>query len=164
MSAMIPTLYGKLQELYGDFLCPHTRLLLESYKHWTGCDLMPQIMDSANRAEALFNAPFAVVSHGTQADAVFNYGNQAALDLFAMNWESFTCTPSRESAEPVNREERQRMLEEVTTHGYTDSYQGIRITADGRRFQIPQATVWNLVDELGTYRGQAAMFAEWTFL
>jgi len=45
-------------------------------------------------------------------------------------------------------------------HGYT----GVRITAEGRRFAIGGADVWNLVDGNGRHRGQAATFAEWQFL
>ena len=57
--------------------------------------------------------PFVVASHGLQDDPILNYGNQVALDLWEMNWEQFTQTPSRLTAEPVNREERARMLEQA---------------------------------------------------
>ena len=38
---------------------------------------------------------------------------------------------------------------------------GVRISAGGRRFRIDRAVVWNLVDDEGAYRGQAASFAVW---
>ena len=116
------------------------------------------------RIEALFAAPFALVSHGVEADPIFNFGNQVALSLFELTWEQFTALPSRESAEPVNQAERQRLLEQVTQNGYISDYRGVRISATGKRFLIEDATVWNLVDELGRYRGQAAMFDKWSFL
>jgi hypothetical protein len=40
----------------------------------------------------------------------------------------------------------------------------VRVSASGRRFRISGATVWNLVDEQGWRRGQAAAFAEWQYL
>ena len=72
--------------------------------------------------------------------------------------------PSRLTAEAPNREERARLLAQVTQHGFIDDYSGIRISTRGRRFRIAQATVWNLRDETGHPCGQAAMFAHWEFL
>ena len=72
--------------------------------------------------------------------------------------------PSRKSAEPINREERQRLLDRVTSHGYIDDYSGIRISSSGKRFLIENAIVWDLVDHLGGYHGQAAVFDKWSFL
>jgi hypothetical protein len=80
-----------------------------------------------------------------------------------MDWAEFTQLPSKLSAEPVNQAERQRLLSEVTTKGYIDNYQGVRINKTGQRFLIKNAVVWNLVDETG-YQGQAACFADWKFL
>ena len=115
-------------------------------------------------AEKVFHAPFVLVAHGTEADPVLNYGNAAALELWAMSWDEFTRTPSRLTAEAPNREERARLLNAVTTLGFIDDYSGIRISKTGRRFRIAQATVWNLLDERGAYAGQAAMFSHWEFL
>lgn len=115
-------------------------------------------------AEALFVAPFVLVSHGTQADPVLNYGNRAALALWEMSWAELTRTPSRLTAEPVAREERARLLAQVTRHGHIADYAGVRITKSGRRFRIAQANVWNLRDEAGVHCGQAAMFDQWNYL
>ena len=59
------------------------------------------------------------------------------------------------------REERERLLRRVADQGFIDDYAGVRIAADGRRFRIEQAVVWNLVDEAGTLQGQAACFHHW---
>ncbi len=75
-----------------------------------------------------------------------------------MDWNTFTRTPGRHTAEPVEREERARFLETVRKQGYVDDYRGIRISSTGRRFEIRQATVWNLIDEGGQYAGQAVTF------
>ena len=56
------------------------------------------------------------------------------------------------------------VLAEVTAHGFIENYSGIRISKNGRRFRIAQATVWNLLAEKGEPRGQAAMFSQWEFL
>jgi len=121
-------------------------------------------MNRVETARALFHAPFAVVSHDTADDPVFNYANQKALELFEMDWQSITHTPSRLSAETVNREERQRLLAQVSANGFIDDYSGVRISASGRRFRIENATVWNLVDAEGRNAGQAAMFSNWLFV
>jgi len=142
----------------------HTRLLLDSYRRWIGRELLERHASSTNDARMLFEAPFVVVSHGTQADPILNYGNQAALNLWEMDLETLLRTPSRLTAEPVHRDERARLLERTTRDGYVDDYSGIRITATGRRFRINQAIVWNLIDANGRFAGQAATFSEWDWL
>lgn len=137
--------------------------LLQSYLRWTGRELIPPC-GLQERARALFYQPFVVLSHGTQEDPVLNYGNQAALDLWEMTWEEFIKMPSRLTAEPVNREDRERFLEEVRRNGYIDTYRGVRISGKGRSFLIERGTVWNIIDENNKYAGQAATFSRWTYL
>ncbi len=48
------------------------------------------------------------------------------------------------TAEPVNREERARMLAQAKTHGYISDYRGIRISSSSKRFLVEKATVWNI--------------------
>lgn len=147
-----------------EFLASHVALLRRSFRHWTGRDFLDRRMNAADAARYLFDAPFAVLSHDTAKDPLFNYANRTALSLFGMEWTDLANTPSRLSAEPVAREERERSLEEVTRNGYIENYRGVRIGRHGRRFEIEKAIVWNLVDAAGIYRGQAAMFRDWTFL
>ena len=142
----------------------HTQTLARSLKHFTRRDLLPGSFSAMELAEKIFHAPFVLVSHGTAADPVLNYGNAPALALWEMSWAELTCTPSRFTAEVPNREERARLLAAVTANGFIDDYAGIRISKNGRRFRIAQATVWNLLDESGKYAGQAAMFAHWEFI
>ena len=146
------------------FLTSHIDLLFKSYKKWTGKELADIKGEPGQIAEHISNAPFALVSHDTQDDPVFNYGNRKALELFELDWDEFTKLHSRESAEPVNREERARLFKRVTENGYIDDYRGIRISSSGRRFEFRDATVWNVVDEEGIYKGQAAFFDKWKFL
>ncbi|MCM3630688.1 MEKHLA domain-containing protein [Paenibacillus glycanilyticus] len=87
-----------------------------------------------------------------------------ALELWEMGWEQLTSTPSRLTAEPMERAERDRFFTQVTANAYVDNYTGIRISSSGRRFYIVNATVWNLVDEQGIYRGQAATFVDYKYI
>lgn len=139
----------------------HTQLLLDSYRRWLGRELIPRDGSAEDQARGLFEAPFVVVSHGTQADPILNYANRTALELWEMDIPALLQTPSRLTAEPVHRDERARLLERTTRNGYVDDYQGIRISSTGRRFRIEQAIVWNLVDAAGAFRGQAATFSRW---
>lgn len=141
-----------------------SQILLDSFAHFLGYQLIPRDGDQEIQAQALFKAPFVVVSHGMQADPILNYGNQTALELWSMTWEELTQTPSRLTAEPMNRDERKAMLEQAEQQGYIDNYRGVRISSTGTRFLIDQAIVWNLVNLSGHKCGQAATFAHWTIL
>ena len=147
-----------------DFLIGHAVLIMGSYYNLLRKPILSGGFDENRMAYELFHAPFAVVSHGTESDPVFNYANLTALELFECDWDELTALPSRLSAEPVNRAERGRLLAEVTAKGFIDHYEGIRISKNGRRFRIKNAVVWNLLDSRNIYRGQAACFNEWTFL
>lgn len=146
------------------FLTHHVEILRASYLHWTGEPDFNEAIGQKSAVEALFTAPFAVLSHGIGIDPIFNYGNQRALDLFEMSWDEFTTLPSRLSAEVINQEERAKLLAAVTKHGYINNYSGIRIAKSGRRFMIRNATVWNLLTLDGQYYGQAALIRDYEYL
>jgi hypothetical protein len=139
-------------------------LLLESFRRWTGRELLGRTGTAEEQATALYTAPFVVVSHGTEADPILNYGNKLALELWETDRERFLRTPSRLTAEPVNRAERERMLAWAATQGFIDDYRGVRISLTGRRFLVENALVWTVVDAGGKRAGQAATFSHWTFL
>lgn len=143
-----------------EFHAGHAQLLLDSYRRWTGRDLVDPGLSAAERACALYEAPFVVASHGTGEDPVFNYANRAALALFETDWSGFTAMPSRLSAGPMEQQERARMLERVRRDGFMDDYGGVRVTAAGRRFRLRGATLWNVVDASGGSHGQAVMFRD----
>ncbi len=145
------------------FQSAHAGLLCSSYRKLLGADLLPEVSEP-QLPEALFEAPFFVASHNTDEDPVLTYGNRTALELFEMDWDQFTSTPSRFTAEAPERAERERLLTTVARQGYIDDYSGIRISSSGRRFRIHRATVWNLLDETGSKIGQAATFSDWEFL
>ena len=138
-------------------------LIADSFHRLTGQQLVIR-PEGVSWAEALWAAPHVIVAHGTEADPVFFYGNQRALALFDMPFETFTRLPSRLSAEPVAQVERAALLARVTRDGFIADYAGVRIAANGSRFRIEQAVVWNLVDSQGVLHGQAATFSRWQCL
>src|SRR5690606_18258798 len=133
------------------------RRLLNSYKQWPGKELIP-VDSKLPLLEQLEESAVVILSPGTEPDPVLKYGNANALSLWEMSKEQFTKTPSRLTAEPMEREQRAEFFRNVTSNGYADNYTGIRISATGRRFYIKAATVWNVLDEQGQYCGQAAAF------
>ena len=147
-----------------DALLWHSQRILECYRILTGENLLSVEGESNVAAQALYAAPFVVVAHGTEVDPVLFYGNEAALRLWEMEWSEFTRTPSRLTAEAPEREERARLLAQVSAHGFIRNYSGIRISRTGVRFRIRHATVWNLFEADGSPCGQAATFAHWEWL
>jgi hypothetical protein len=140
------------------------QVILDSYRRWVGTELIDRAKTDEATARALFEAPFVLVSHGTEPDPLLNFANRRALELWETDLATLIGTPSRKTAEPMHRDERAQMLERTRRDGYVDDYRGIRISMTGRRFLIERATVWNLVDAAGDYAGQAAAFSEWTWL
>jgi hypothetical protein len=143
----------------------HLVILLNSFKRAFGEVLtFSDSINNASIANDLWHADFVLVSHGIEADPIFNYGNQTALELFELNFSQFSQLPSRKSAAEISQAERDQLLAEVTEYGCIDNYTGIRVSSTGRRFFIENAKVWNLYDENSVYYGQAAVFKSWKHL
>lgn len=140
----------------------HVRTILESYQLLLGEPLDPLAGDGKDIRELsrwLYeDAPFCLVAHSAEADPRFTYANQTVLRLFEYPREEFLGLPSRLSAEPDRREERERLIREVKARGYATGYRGLRIAKSGRRFWIEDVTMWNLLDPQGLPCGQAAMY------
>lgn len=137
-------------------------LIAESFTRLAGT---PMVEARPGELEpAMWQAPRAIVAHGTEPEPLFFYGNSLALALFEMRAAEFIGLPSHRSAEPDLREERAAMLARLERGDLIDDYSGVRVSAGGRRFEISRACVWNLVDAHGRRHGQAASFAEWRFL
>jgi hypothetical protein len=141
-----------------------SQLLRDSYRHWIGHDLIKRTADAKQRARTLFEASVVVVSHGVEPDPILNYGNQTALNLWELSWEQFIKTPSRLTAEPDDRAERERMLTQARAKGYYDGYRGVRISSTGKRFLVERALIWTVIDPDGRPIGQAATFSQWSYL
>jgi PAS domain S-box-containing protein len=138
----------------------YAELLIESYRRLTGRELVVGVVD----APGLYEAPFPIVSHATQPDPIFCYANLAAQKLFGYSWDEFLNIPSRLSAEPDERQAREALLERARGDGYVDDYAGIRISKSGRRFYISDTTLWQVLDDHGILRGQAAVIRKWEML
>lgn len=135
--------------------------IAESYRHLLGA---PLVNEGDDPVRALWEARLAIVAHGTEADPRFFFASRLALARFGMTAKQFLGMPSRLSAEAPLREERRALLERVSRDGFIADYAGVRIAADGARFRIEAATVWNLVEPDGSVHGQAAAFSRWTDL
>ncbi len=146
------------------WLAAHVERLLDSHLRLTGRTLYAGPETGAALARAVFEADFALLSHGTGEDPLFDYANRTALGLFELDWATLIATPSRASAESGNQQARERFMREVRERGYAEGYRGVRIAASGRRFVIEDVTVWNIVDTNGRYHGQAAAFPRWHYL
>ena len=141
----------------------HAGLLVSSFKLLTGEDMIGSDPAVESISRDIFFAPFAVLSHGTEADPIFNYANQCALDLFEMSWEEFIKLPSRLSAEIKSQVARDRVMQQVSANGYVDDYVSVRISSKGKRFNVSNTTIWNLIDN-DHYYGQAALIRQWDYL
>ena len=146
--------------LYND---PHFyRLLASSYARLLGKALAPDHLSEAEAATWLYeDAPYAILAHNTAPDPVFIYGNKAAQRRFEYDWDEITRLPSRLSAEPLERAERQTLLDKVARDGFLSGYRGVRVAKSGRRFIIEDGIVWELIDRAGKRHGQAATFGSW---
>jgi hypothetical protein len=141
------------------FQSGHAALLAGSFQRILGRPLHRE-----TAADALYHAPFPILSHDGSEDPVLTYGNLAAQELWEMGWAQLTAMPSRLTAEPQHRGQRAEMFEQMRAKGFIDDYAGVRISASGRRFEIRNAIIWPLLDEAGVKRGEAAVFREFAFL
>lgn len=139
-----------------------TKSILDSYGRHFGHDLIARNGNVEDEALLLFSAPFVVLSHGTEADPVLNYGNARALQVFELSVSALITMPSRLTAEPMNQAARDAFLRQTRERGFATGYEGVRISSTGRRFRIEEATLWNVTDAAGAPAGQAATFARWT--
>lgn len=139
----------------------YARLLAESFARTVGHELIPGYveMGDAVLAQALRDMAMPLVSHGVEADPIFRYANTAALTLWEMDWARFTLLPSRLSAqaEPAIQGDRARLLAVALAKGRVGDYQGIRVSAKGRRFLIRDTVLWTVADAQGLRHGQAAL-------
>lgn len=137
------------------------QLLLNSFRHWTGRELLHRT-SAAEDLLAMWNFPGVIVAHGTQIDPAFIFANFQATQLWDLPLENFLGMPSRLTAEPMHRDERQQLLDRTRQFGFVDDYRGVRISRTGKRFFIEQATLWMVLDDQDQIIGQAATFDQWT--
>ena len=137
-------------------------LLVSSYRRTVGAK--PAFLAHAKRPSAAWlyeEARHPVLAQNTDPDPRFIYANRAAQACFEYDWDEITRIPSRLSAEPIDREDRQRLFQTVARHGFAIGYSGLRIAKSGRQFWIEDGVVWQLIDSDGAVRGRAATFSKW---
>lgn len=145
----------------GDFVARVAR----SFAHVTGRDLFAEAgMHPAAAGASAWNASFALLTHRGDAAAVLNYGNRFVLDLWEMDWDQFTATPSAATAPDDDVEERRQMMDQVARAGFVSGYDGRRISRTGRLFVIRDVTVWRLDERDGGNFGIAAFFRRYEYL
>ena len=130
-------------------------LLTSSYRRLSGEDLAPPGRDARWLYE---EAPIAVLAHDGGADPLFTYANRTAQACFEYEWGEIVGLPSRLSALPDARAERQLMLDDVSRAGISFGYRGRRVAKSGRPFWIEDGVVWQLITPDGSVVGQAATF------
>lgn len=140
----------------------HSQLLISSFERLTGRTLLNFTGSPEEIAQALFEADFALVSHGIESDPIFNYGNREALQLWELEWKDFTSMPSRKSAEKQVQQERDRLLSETIAKGFSN-FSGVRISSTGKRFHIEDGIIWNILED-NQYCGQAAIYSNYIYL
>ena len=108
------------------------------------------------------NDHYVLISHGTEADPIYNFGNKAALDAFHRSWHDLIILPSAKSVVLRSEDEvlRNELFRKVANDGYVQAASGIRVRDDGRFIKLVDAVVWNCYDQAndGRYIGQAAFF------
>ena len=134
-------------------------LIADSYERLLGESLY---VDSSSKG--LYHSSKIILSHDGAIDPKFTYANLAAQNLWRLTWSEFIGLPSKYSAEPDERNSRQEMLREALKEGFFKGYKGVRISSDKKRFFIEDATIFNLVNDLGEKVGQAAVFEKWSYL
>jgi PAS domain-containing protein len=115
-------------------------------------------------AQEVFAADRVVLAHDGAADPRLIYANAAALRLWGRPWREMIGLPSRLTAEPAERQEREEALAVARRQEALAGYGGIRVAKDGRRFRLKDAKLWTLRDGEGQDRGQAACFGHWWWL
>ena len=82
MNSNIPLLWQQ------ESIILHSLRLIKSFHYWTGYSLLEVEGSPLQLAQVLFEAPFPVFSHGTEADPIYNYGNRKALELWELDhWQ-----------------------------------------------------------------------------
>lgn len=137
--------------------------ILNSFHHWTGRCLLETKGSPLEIAQQMFEAPLVILSHGTEPDPIFNYGNRMALQMWELTWDELIQMPSRQSAEAMIQQERDRLLEETAAKGISN-WRGIRISSTGKRFQVENGLIWNVIDENYQPCGQAAVYSDYQFI
>eukprot|EP00271_Cylindrocystis_brebissonii_P002248 TRINITY_DN12699_c0_g1_i1.p1 TRINITY_DN12699_c0_g1~~TRINITY_DN12699_c0_g1_i1.p1 ORF type:complete len:256 (-),score=42.92 TRINITY_DN12699_c0_g1_i1:548-1315(-) len=135
----------------------HSLAVIDSYFRATGKPIFPSSVEISVAAKALWELPRVVVTQGTEEDPLYNYGNKAALDLFEMDWPTFTSSVARKWA-PEEEQTAHSELVKSAVQGVQDIGGLVRVTSSGQTFKISQGAWWALTTLDGEPFGQGAVF------
>lgn len=139
----------------------HVAMLLDNLKRLTGFDLAGTYNISDDElGKRVFEADFYLLSNDASKDAILNYANKKALDLWEMTWEGLTQTPARLTAKLDNRQKRDDAMRRVNENNFIEGYSGVRISKSGKEFLIKDVAIWNLFTKDGKPCGRAAWFKD----
>jgi hypothetical protein len=148
-----------------DYHAPFIARVVESFHHVTGGDLVREAgLDPKALGRSAWLGEFALLTHRGDDKAVLNYGNRFALALWEMDWDSFTATPSADTAPRGASAARDLLMEKVARESFVTGYEGERVSRTGRRFLIEDVTVWRLLGDKGDSFGMAAFFRRFRYL
>lgn len=171
------TIYGQKDFIYEEngigsidfstpFLQKHAMIVLESFKQTFGKSLIDyeKSIPPAAVAQSLFHIPSAVLSHDRMEvgngvfENIYTYANRSALLAFERSFAEQTVLPSRKSAAPQSKEQKERnsLLIECFKQGKLQ-FSAERLSATGKRVLIHDGLLFNLFDERGVYHGQAVV-------
>ncbi|MEN9597450.1 MAG: hypothetical protein RL236_1884 [Pseudomonadota bacterium] len=71
-----------------NFLAGHVALMANSFEQLFGRTIA-DVTGNESMVKKFYHAPFALLSHNTKAETIFNYANAKALELFELSWEEF---------------------------------------------------------------------------
>lgn len=131
----------------------------DSLKKLCGESLLDR-MDNVDTVSAVHSCQrFAVLSHGTQDDPVYNYFNLGALLTFQWPEDEVYQLPSRYSApDGAIRSDRSVLMQSVVDDDVRTIPLAVRQTKSGDQFEIHDLILWNVFDGEGNRVGQTALF------
>jgi len=144
----------------------HIRLMDKSLEKTSGKSLFEWIQERQepgetpieNASQLHKNKRFGILSHGTQVDPVYNYGNTAGLELFEQTLERLCETPSRFSTVPRLMGDRRESIKNIERAGYGTIQRAIRVSARGSLFCTADILVWTIKDDENRRIGLAALY------
>lgn len=151
------------------FIKTQSELILDCYQVSIGKSLRERLgidhkIIGAVLAEALFEAPAAILSHDIiviehKRDNVYNYANRTALEIFERTFAEQTRVPSMKCVAEGedSQHSRNTLLRECLAKGWV-KFDATRISATGKIVQLKDAILYNLFDKRGVYYGQAVVF------
>lgn len=138
------------------------RFSSDSLQKFTGKSLYEEMEGSNARtpSDVHTDERYAVLSHGNQADPIYNYFNKGAFLAFEFPEETVYQMQSRYSAPDGKvRSERDGLIQTIVEQdGLKILTNAIRRKGNGELFLIPNVILWNVYDDEGNRVGQTAIF------